>query len=187
LAVADAAGTGPTAAGLGAAALGALRAARCSGLDLEQALGQMHETIRRLDNDEFFVPVWLARWRGATSTLTWVNCGHPAAFVVDDHGELEELEGPEHPPLGRGKADRSFEVARRQLNTGERLIVVTDGIMERQLEGGGKFGVEGIKDALARTERDTAAATAMAIQQAVTDCWNEPLEDDGTIVVMAIN
>jgi len=26
----------------------------------------------------------------------------------------------------------------------------------------------------------------MAIQQAVTDCWAEPLEDDATIVVMAV-
>jgi hypothetical protein len=32
----------------------------------------------------------------------------------------------------------------------------------------------------------TAARTAMAIQQAVTDCWREPLEDDGTVVVMAV-
>ncbi|MBV8999775.1 MAG: TetR family transcriptional regulator, partial [Solirubrobacterales bacterium] len=38
LAIADAAGTGPTAAGLGAAALGALRAARRSGNDLDGAL-----------------------------------------------------------------------------------------------------------------------------------------------------
>lgn len=26
----------------------------------------------------------------------------------------------------------------------------------------------------------------MAIQEGVTDCWREPLEDDGTVVVMAI-
>jgi serine phosphatase RsbU (regulator of sigma subunit) len=187
LAIADAAGNGPTAAGLGAAALGALRAARRSGQDLEQALGGMDETIRRLDNDEFFVPVWLARWRGATSTLTWVNCGHPAAFVVDDHGELRALDGPEHPPLGRGRKKRSFEVSRCQLTPGERLVLVTDGIIGRRMEGGETFGVQGIKQALERSESETAASTAMAIQQAVTDCWNEPLEDDGTIVVMAID
>ena len=43
LAIADAAGKGPTAAGLGAAALGALRAARRDGSDLPQALTLMHE------------------------------------------------------------------------------------------------------------------------------------------------
>jgi len=26
----------------------------------------------------------------------------------------------------------------------------------------------------------------MAILQAVTDCWREPLEDDGTVVVLCV-
>jgi hypothetical protein len=77
LAIADSASTGPTAAGLGAAALGALRAARRSGEDLEQALRNVHETGRRLDNPDFYVTALVARWRAATTMLTWVNCGHP--------------------------------------------------------------------------------------------------------------
>ena len=48
LAIADAPGNGATAAGLGAAALGALRAARRSGQDLEDALASVHETVRHL-------------------------------------------------------------------------------------------------------------------------------------------
>ncbi len=70
---------------------------------------------------------------------------------------------------------------------GQRVILVTNGITHRKLEGGGTFGVDGIKSALKRVEGPTAAATAMAIQQAVTDCWKEPLEDDGTIIVMAVD
>jgi hypothetical protein len=30
------------------------------------------------------------------------------------------------------------------------------------------------------------AATAMAIQRTVTDCWSEPLQDDATVVVLAV-
>jgi hypothetical protein len=70
---------------------------------------------------------------------------------------------------------------------GQRIILVTNGITQRKLEGGGTFGVDGIKAALERAENPTAATTAMAIQQAVTDCWKEPLEDDGTIVVMTVD
>jgi serine phosphatase RsbU (regulator of sigma subunit) len=55
LAIADAAGKGPTAAGLGAAALGALRSARRTGKDLEDALTAADETVRRLENDAFYV------------------------------------------------------------------------------------------------------------------------------------
>jgi hypothetical protein len=49
------------------------------------------------------------------------------------------------------------------------------------------FGVDGIKHALAGIENPTACSTAMAVLQGVTDCWCEPLEDDGTVAVLAIN
>ena len=187
LAIADAPGNGPTAAGLGAAALGALRAARRSGQDLEHALASVHETVRHLGNREFHITALIARWRAATATLTWVNCGHPPAYVVDTDGNLRQLEGPEHPPLGAPDSEARYTLARRQLQSGERLILVTKGIINRQIEGGGRFGVDGLERALERAKSSTAAATAMAIQEAVTRCWREPLEDDATVVVMAID
>jgi AcrR family transcriptional regulator len=187
LAIADAPGNGPTAAGLGAAALGALRAARRSGQDLEHALASVHETVRHLGNREFHITALIARWRAATATLTWVNCGHPPAYVVDTDGNLRQLEGPEHPPLGAPDSEARYTPARRQLQSGERLILVTKGIINRQIEGGGRFGVDGLERALERAKSSTAAATAMAIQEAVTRCWREPLEDDATVVVMAID
>jgi serine phosphatase RsbU (regulator of sigma subunit) len=186
LAIADAYGTGPTSAGLGAAALGALRAARRSGHDLEQALEAVDETVRRLANPDFYVTALVARWRAATSTFRWVNCGHPHAYLVDGDRAVTELEGPTHPPLGTGGDDRRFTASERQLASGERLILVTDGITERRTEGGGTFGIDGIRRAVEELQSPTAAATAMAILQAVTECWREPLEDDGTVVVLYV-
>jgi serine phosphatase RsbU (regulator of sigma subunit) len=187
IAIADAPGNGPTAAGLGASALGALRAARRSGQDLEQALQNVHETVRRLGNPEFQITALIARWRAATATLTWVNCGHPPGYLVDTDGTLTELGGPEHPPLGVAGREPRFVPADRQLHSGERLILVTNGVINRGVEGGGIFGVPGLRRALERAENPTAASTAMAIQQVVTECWREPLEDDATVVVMAVD
>jgi serine phosphatase RsbU (regulator of sigma subunit) len=186
-AIADAGeGTGPTAAGLGAAALGALRAARRSGYELEDALAAVDETVRKLGNPSFYVTALVARWRAATSTFTWVNCGHPHAYLVDVDGEVSQLEGPIHEPLGKGPSKRAFEPTALQLSSDERLILVTDGIVDRRIEGGGRFGIEGIRGAIEQLETPTAASTAMAILQAVTDCWKEPLEDDGTVVVLCV-
>jgi serine phosphatase RsbU (regulator of sigma subunit) len=186
LAIADAAGTGPTAAGLGAAALGALRAARRSGHDLEQALEVMHETVLRLGNPDFHVTALVARWRAATSTFTWINCGHPDAYLVDIDGNVNKLEGPLHPPLGTPDVEPTFTRTECQLASNERLILVTDGIIERRIEGGGRFGIEGIRRALEEVQNPTAPATAMAILQSVTDSWREPLEDDATVVVLCV-
>jgi serine phosphatase RsbU (regulator of sigma subunit) len=186
LAIADAYGTGPTSAGLGAAALGALRAARRSGHDLEGALQATHETVRRLGNPDFYVTALVARWRAATSTFTWVNCGHPHAYLVDVDGNVDELEAPIHAPLGTGDDKPAFTSSERRLRSGERLVLVTDGITERRTEGGGRFGIEGIRRAVSELQSPTAAATASAILQAVTECWREPLEDDGTVVVLCV-
>ena len=186
LAIADAAGKGPTAAGLGAAALGALRAARRDGSDLPQALSLMHDTVRKLDNEGFFVTALIARWHAATTKFTWINCGHPPGYVVDLDGHLQELTGHEHPALGVGAKEPRFKVSERRLRSGERIVLVTNGITGRHLEGGGTFGLDGLRNAIENAAAPTAACTAMAIQQAVTDCWREPLEDDGTVVVMAV-
>ena len=186
LAIADAAGKGPTAAGLGAAALGALRAARRAGANLEQALSLMHETVEELENRDFYVTAWVGHWHAATARLRWVNCGHPPAYLLDADGTLNELQSPPHPALGTGGGKPTFEPAQRPLKPGERLILLTDGITNRQLTGDGTFGIDGVKRALEDAASPSAAGTAMAIQQAVTDCSREPFEDDATVVVMAV-
>ena len=120
----------------------------------------------------------------ATATLTWANCGHPPPYLVDAEGNLAELESPQHPALGSSNPNPNFKLTKRQLGSGERLILVTDGIIDRKMEGGGTFGVEGIKAALERAESATAASTAMAIQKGVTECWREPLQDDATVILV---
>ena len=89
--------------------------------------------------------------------------------------------------LGRRRRGqlRTFTPTNRQLTSGDRLILVTDGITQRRTNTG-TFGTNGIRQALTTIEHPTAAATAMAILQAVTNAWNEPLQDDGTTVVLAI-
>jgi AcrR family transcriptional regulator len=187
VAIADAAGTGATAAGLGAATLGALRAARRAGSDLLEALELMDDTVRRLGDPDFAVSAVVARWNAPTSTLRWVNCGHVDPCLVGLDGELTLLRGPGRGPLGdRDAPPRDFTVSERRLHPGERLILLTDGITERRVTQGGTFGFDGLARAVAAAEHPTAAGTALAIQEAVTRCWSEPLQDDATVVVASI-
>ena len=51
-----------------------------------------------------------------------------------------------------------IEVSAVTLESGERLVLVTDGITERTVEGGGRFGVDGLRRAVQRAEAPTAAA-----------------------------
>jgi serine phosphatase RsbU (regulator of sigma subunit) len=185
IAIGDASGNGPTAAGLAAAALGALRSARRSGFSLVEALTAIDETVRRHENDSLYLTALLARWRAATSTFTWVNCGHPPAYLADVDGSVRELEGPSHPPLGLGSPTDEYRPIERRLESGQRVILVTDGVVERRTERG-TFGIDGLREALSSLPAATAAATAMAILHAVSDSWKDPLEDDATVVCLSI-
>ena len=187
LAIADAAGNGPTAAGLSASALGALRAARRSGQDLVQAATTMDEVIRALDNPNFFVTAVLARWHAPTATLAWLNCGHPPAYVADLEGGFTELEGPVHPALGAG--ERAADLRNQRRHAGEHGPPHT---RHRRDHGARAQARRALRHrrrrrAVLAADAPTAAATAMAIHRAVTECSTESLEDDATLVVLAVD
>ena len=187
LAIADAEGTGPTAASLSATALGALRAVRLAGGDLVAAAQAMHDVVGGLGRPDVAITTILARWHAPTSTLAWINCGHPIGYIADVDGELRPLDGPVHPALGAAHFTPDFEPGIAHLASGERVILVTKGITERTVEGGGTFGVAGLQDAVRTMGEPTAPATAMAIQRAVVECWQQPLEDDAALVVLAVD
>jgi serine phosphatase RsbU (regulator of sigma subunit) len=186
LAIADASGNGPTAAGMGAAVLGALRASRRAGGELEQTLSLMHQTVLKLEHPDAYVTALVARWHAPTAALRWINCGHPPAYLIDLEGNLIELEDQHHPALGTGGSEPVFIPSQRQLYRGERLVLLTDGVTQRHTQDGGTFGVDGLQRAIEDAASSTATATAIAIQQAITSSWEEPLEDDATVVVMAV-
>src|SRR4051794_32195141 len=123
LAIAEAVGTGATAAGFSASALGALRAARRAGGDLVKATALMDEVVRGLGGADFSITAVLARWHAPTATLAWINCGHPAPYVADVDGALAPLEGPAHPALGAGSAPprAGWSATSTRLHRGQRL------------------------------------------------------------------
>ena len=73
------------------------------------------------------------------------------------------------------------------LEPGDRLVLYTDGITERSVKGGGRFGVDGMQPGDPVRSAPTAAATAMAIQHAVMSAATDPLEDDATLLVLAVD
>lgn len=185
LALADAADEGPLAAGRAAISLGALRSARRRGLGLEESAMVVHELVHDL-GDDFSVAAVLGHWQAATSVFSWVCCGHPAPLVASSGGGLEELPVGEDRPLGLGERKRSFERKEHLLRPGDRVILHSDGVVDRCKSGGERFGLEGIKGAVAAARGSSAAAAARSIQQAVRSVSSRPLEDDAAVLVLGV-
>jgi serine phosphatase RsbU (regulator of sigma subunit) len=185
LALADAAGEGPTAAGRAAVSLGALRAARRQGLGLEGSAELIERTVEEL-GDRFTVSAVLAHWRAAESTFSWVACGHSPPLLVGSDGEVTPLEDDGSPALGSRGAGRRFGTHRRRLHRGDRVVLCSDGLLGRRTRAGEPFGLAGVRDAVPAARGASAAALARAVQHAAMGAADGPLEDDAVIVVLAV-
>jgi serine phosphatase RsbU (regulator of sigma subunit)/AcrR family transcriptional regulator len=186
IAIADAAGKGPQAAGLGGVALAALRAARRNDATLEQAAQTMHETVSDVGGPEFFVTAIIARWHPVYSVLSWINCGHPPPLLLHADATVEELATKPDLPLGLLEHTRRFRRHQRRLLDDDRLVLYSDGISRRRTSNG-PFGTEGIVKAASAADAHSATATARAIQEAVVSASEDPLPDDAAVIVLATN
>ena len=120
----------------------------------------------------------------ATHELTWVRAGHdPAVLYTPAVGTFEQL-GGKGPALGLDD-DWPYEQYIRTAQSGQVLILTTDGIFETHNSQGEQFGRERFNDII----RETADRPAKDIRQAVieaTAAFREdgPQEDDVTLVVI---
>ena len=183
--IADSLGKGTTAAALGGVALGAFRAKRRVDAKLDTTALAIHHTMLEVAVEGALVNVVLGRWHGPSSTFRSITCGHQPPLLVNEAGELTEARYTEHPALGLGEPARRFTVDRLRLAPGERLLLLSDGVLQRRTGGGETFGLDGVRAALADAVDGAAASTVRALEDAITAASVDPLEDDATIVVFA--
>ena len=73
----------------------------------------------------------------------------------------------------------------RRIEPGERLLLLSDGILGRPTRDGGTLGVRGVHEAALKAPGTSAAGTVRAIEDAVRENVVDPLEDDATLIVLA--
>jgi phosphoserine phosphatase RsbU/P len=145
----------------------------------------IHEAICALEIDEIFISAVLATWDAATSTVTWLRCGHPPPMVWHRERGLRALEGGDGPVLGLSRLVPRQEPAGATIAADELLVLVTDGILERITPGAAPFGDEGLLRALNTIEERSASAAVAAVLDAVGVVDESPLRDDASVLVLA--
>jgi serine phosphatase RsbU (regulator of sigma subunit) len=140
LSVTDAMGHGVDAALSATLCLGSLRGTRREGASLldqvssaNAALAE-HATIHGVDD---FVTGLLGRLDLRTGVLELVNAGHVAPYLAR-HTDTYSLGMPVHLPVDLPMGlfpDTTYTSARLQLSPGDRLVLVTDGMLERNAAG----------------------------------------------------
>lgn len=184
LAVIDAMGHGFEATVMATVAIGVYRHARRLGHDLSEMYATIDEVLVRQFGIDRFVTGQLIELDTETGVLRWLNAGHPAPLLARGTTLLGPLRCEPTLPLGFGGA--VAEIAEQQLEPEDRLLFVTDGVLEGRSPDGEFFGEDRLADFFVRaiTAELTAPETARRLASAVLDHQDGRLQDDATTIFL---
>jgi len=184
VAVIDAMGHGLGSALLSTVAIGALRNARRSGLDLVDTVRSMDKWLTAQFGDETFVTAIVAELNLLTGTYRWVNAGHPPALLLRGRHVVKELSAGVNPPLGL--IGEIPIVEEERLQPGDRLVLHSDGVVDARNEAGEYFGPERLIDFVVKAAASglPAPETLRRLNHAILEHQGDHLQDDATTLLV---
>jgi sigma-B regulation protein RsbU (phosphoserine phosphatase) len=137
--------------------------------------------------EDLFATLFLARFDKKDKSLIYASAGHPDGYVFNADGEVRDVLPSTGTLLGCF-ADAAFHTSPRiPLQSGDIVLMMTDGVLEARSPDGKPFGSERTQEVV-RSYRD---ASAMDMAEAVCNAVIEfgqfaPQNDDMTVVVARV-
>ncbi|MFH8736063.1 PP2C family protein-serine/threonine phosphatase [Streptomyces sp. NPDC017964] len=175
LSVTDAMGHDVGAALLATLLVGALRRARRAGVELAQ---QAHEADRAMHEHGHrgYVTGQLLRISLIDGKTEFVNAGHPWPLRMRD-GQVREITLEVDMPFGMN-IPHSYRVQWLDLRPGDRLVMLTDGMLERNANS------LDLADLIVRTRALHPREAARTLIAAVIEANHGHLQDDATVMCL---
>jgi phosphoserine phosphatase RsbU/P len=176
--LADVSGKGVSAALLASTLQGMIYSHLSAGMPLLDVVTAVNRFFTEKMGGEKYATLLIARLR-RDGELEYVNCGHVPPLLVCG----QEVIRPPHGNVPVGLLpDASFESANCQMKSGDRFILVTDGVTEAENAMGDFFEDSRLEIAAVKSP------TLEGIFSAVTEfCAGNPLSDDCTVVELLYN
>ena len=174
--ITDAVGHDVHAAALATVLVGALRHGRRAGMSLPEQACHANESLAAHFPLGQFVTGQLLRIDLGSGEITMVNAGHPAPLRIRDN-VVAELDLEIDLPFGL-QPGRSFQIQRVALEPGDRLALVTDGLLERAAE---QFDLGTL---LASTIHQHPWEVVRRVGEDVIHATGGDLRDDATVVCL---
>jgi serine phosphatase RsbU (regulator of sigma subunit) len=127
--------------------------------------------------------LFLGRLKLASGELTFCNAGHPAALLIRNNGDVEELS--EGGPILGVICGAQFVNGRTTVGPNSTLVAYSDGIAECRNESGVEFGTERLLSAVQAFSNLSPSATLFSVLAAVEKfAGNGHCEDDIGLLVL---
>lgn len=176
LSMTDAMGHTLNAAVLATVLVGALRNARRRGVDLAEQSRLANEALCGFADEGDFVTGQVVRIDNLSGTARIVNAGHPLPILIRD-GRAENLALDAGLPFGLA-VDTNYNVQEVMLQAGDRLVFLTDGLLERNAADVDAMEI------LVETRHLHPREAVQALTQAVVEACGGKLRDDATALCL---
>jgi serine phosphatase RsbU (regulator of sigma subunit) len=160
------------AAVLASVLVGALRHARRAGVELAEQAASANTGLASFAHSGGFVTGQLARVDLRAQTATIINAGHPPPLRLRD-GRVEHLQLAADPPFGIIDGCK-YRVQALPLQPGDRILFLTDGMLERNAES------VDIAAVIAADREMHPREAVQHLSQVVLEATNGELRDDAT-------
>jgi serine phosphatase RsbU (regulator of sigma subunit) len=182
VAITDGMGHGLRAAMLGSLAVSALRHARRRGRDVLAQAKEANQVLHDQFGGDQFVTGIMLNVEVPTGTVGLVNAGHPQPWLARN-GTVTELDLFADFPLGLFLGV-DYRLQSVELDRGDRLILVSDGVLEATAGDKDEFGADRLVEIIQATRDQSATEVVRRVTRAVIDHHQEPLRDDATVVCL---
>jgi serine phosphatase RsbU (regulator of sigma subunit) len=184
--IGDASGHGIGAALLVAETRAYLRALALTCTDPGEVLGSANERLVEDISADHFVTLFLGRLDPLTRSLVYSNAGHLAAYVLNGRGEVKLILQSTGLPLG---VDATRDFPNRpavQLDPGDLLFLLSDGIPEATAGDGPQFGIGRTLEVVRAHRHEPPGEIIAALMHQVREWSRNAQADDMTAIIIKV-
>jgi phosphoserine phosphatase RsbU/P len=185
LCIADVAGKGLPAALLMSNLQAAVRGLASPALAPQELCGRLNALLCRNMASDRFVTLFYAHLDGPARQLRYVSAGHNAPFILHADGSHERLRE------GGGVlgvfANQAFRAGIAQLQSGDRMVLFTDGVTEACNADEEEFGEARLLTVLHENRSRTASEIQKEILRTVSAFSCGIWQDDATLLVVGVS
>jgi len=165
-----------------------LRALAQTYTDVGTILTLANRVLAQDIGDDLFVTMLLVRLDPGIRSVQYASAGHPTGYLLDAAGQVRVMLKSTAIPLGV-VPDFTYATSEAlQLEPGDLVLCLTDGIAEARTPDQTPFGVDRILEFVRTNRADNARRIVTDLYQAVRAfAQNTPQRDDITAVVLKVN
>jgi sigma-B regulation protein RsbU (phosphoserine phosphatase) len=182
--IADVAGKGVPGALLTASLRGMEKSVVTHDVHPQQLCSSLNDALTEIMPIGKFVSFFFAVIDTESRMLCYSNAGHNPPILVRTDGTVCELR------VGGGVlglfSEWTYEQTQLKLESGDRLVLYTDGITEVESPHSEEFGMERVKEIVIQNRTGSAEHIQRSLMQAVSQHCEERFQDDATVVVIAV-